>query len=112
MNALCEILGQCNIRRYFIVYLDSDASSESASTTELNGNNASSAISNSSYTSCPLGISDPIRFHEEIKVRSFQCLDEVDKYYLDNIDLLKTQYGVLLFLYSVIASKVRQITKS
>lgn len=109
MNALCEILGQCNLRRYFIVYLDSDVRSESASAAELNGNNASTTTNNpTDSSSSPCRISDPMRFHDEIKVRSFQCLDEVDKFYFDNIDLLKTQYGVLLFLYSVIASKVRK----
>lgn len=111
VNALCEILGQCNIRRYYIVYLDSDVSSDFSTAAEVNGNNtqSSSADTTAIHNSSSLhpNASDPLRFHEDLKVHCFQCLDEVDKYYLENVSLLKAQYGVLLFLYSVIISKVR-----
>lgn len=110
------------------MYLDSDVNSESASmaAAELNGNNGNAITTtptvapasvdppvdgaSPSVATAPgstTSTSDPLRFHEDLKVRCFQCLEEVDKYYLDNIGLLKAQYGVLLFLYSVIASKVR-----
>nr|CAH7741071.1 unnamed protein product [Callosobruchus chinensis] len=101
VNALCEILGQCNTKKYYIVYLDSDLS-EPVSKTDLNGDNTSAAT--------PLVI-DPCRFHNEIKAHHFQCLDGVNKYYTENIAKIKAPYGVLLFLYSVIASKgLEQIT--
>ncbi|VEN56018.1 unnamed protein product [Callosobruchus maculatus] len=99
VNALCEILGQCNAKKYYIVYLDSDLS-DPVSKTDLNGDNTSAAT--------PLVI-DPCRFHNEIKVHHFQCLDGVNKYYTENIAKIKAPYGVLLFLYSVIASKVSGI---
>lgn len=51
---------------------------------------------------------DPLRFHDELRVHCFHCMDDVVKYYFENIEKLKAQYGVLLFLYSVIASKVSQ----
>lgn len=51
---------------------------------------------------------DPVKFHEELRVHCFHCIDDVIKYYFENIEKLKAQYGVLLFLYSVIASKVGQ----
>lgn len=52
---------------------------------------------------------DPARFHENLKVHCFQCLDDVNKYYSENTSKLKAQYGILLFLYTVIASKVNNL---
>ncbi|CAH1115314.1 unnamed protein product [Psylliodes chrysocephalus] len=95
VTALCEILGQCNTRKYYVVYLNSDLS-EQLSETGVKGPSVPSTS--------PVEV-DPARFHENLKVHCFQCLDDVNKYYSENTSKLKAQYGILLFLYTVIASK-------
>ncbi|KAJ8956229.1 hypothetical protein NQ318_014960 [Aromia moschata] len=113
IQALIEILSQCTSQKYYVVYLDSECS-ESLSASDMNGdkndNCAESSIGNvNMYTTLAV---DPLRFHEELRVHCFQCLDDVNKYYCENIEKLKAQYGVLLFLYSVIASKGLEQVKS
>lgn len=45
-------------------------------------------------------------FHDNLVVHMYPLIADVEKYYKENINSLKAQYGVLLFLYSVIATKV------
>lgn len=104
VTALCEILGQCNTRKYYVVYLNSDFTepvSQTHSTTEAEPSNPMERVE-----------IDPSQFHNELKVHCYQCLDEVNKYYCENIAKLKAKYGILLFLYSVIASKGLESVKS
>ncbi|XP_028141463.1 ubiquitin carboxyl-terminal hydrolase MINDY-3 homolog [Diabrotica virgifera virgifera] len=104
VSALCEILRQCNIRKYYVVYLNSEFSA-AVNQAELKCEAESSkAVENLEI--------DPARFHDGLKVHSYQCLDEVKNYYCENITKLRAQYGILLFLYSVIASKGLEIVKS
>lgn len=49
---------------------------------------------------------DPLRFHEELGVLTFPTLDEVKKYYIEHTAILRRRHGLLLFLYSVILSRV------
>lgn len=49
---------------------------------------------------------DPLRFHEDLDVIAFASLEDVTKYYFDHIATLRGRFGVLLFLYSVILSRV------
>ncbi|XP_044261466.1 ubiquitin carboxyl-terminal hydrolase MINDY-3 homolog isoform X1 [Tribolium madens] len=84
-NALCEILEQCTGQKYFLVYL-SDTSDEVVQ----NG-----VVSESESTV----------FHEGLRIHVFQNVEEVRKYYIENINHLKSQYGILLFLYSVILTR-------
>lgn len=49
---------------------------------------------------------DPLRFHEDLDVIAFASLGDVTKYYFDHIATLRGRFGVLLFLYSVILSRV------
>ena len=37
---------------------------------------------------------------------SFESSEEVEAFYLERIDMLRETFGVLLFLYSVICTKV------
>ncbi|KAG5878374.1 hypothetical protein JTB14_020612 [Gonioctena quinquepunctata] len=99
VNALSEILEQCTSQKYYIVYLDSQFSDPANA--ELKGENSDN-VPGTSDLSVEV---DPFRFHEELKVQSFQCIDDVNKYYFENISKLKAHYGILLFLYSVIVSK-------
>ncbi|XP_074030111.1 ubiquitin carboxyl-terminal hydrolase MINDY-3 homolog isoform X2 [Leptinotarsa decemlineata] len=107
VNALSEILGQCNSRKYYIVYLDSQMSDPVSE--EIKDGEKSDNIPGRQDPSVEI---DPFRFHEQLRVQSFHCIDDVNKYYFENISKLKAHYGVLLFLYSVIASKGLDQVKS
>ncbi|KAJ8953722.1 hypothetical protein NQ314_007332 [Rhamnusium bicolor] len=111
INALSEILGQCATQKYYIVYLDSEFS-DPVSAAELNGDKSDNSALGPHRNLCSSLVVDPLRFHEDLKVHCFHRLDDVNKYYYENIEKLKAQYGVLLFLYSVIASKGLEQVKS
>lgn len=51
-------------------------------------------------------IIDPGRFHECLRIRNFTNITEVERYYGENVKVLKDQFGILLFLYTVISTKV------
>ncbi|KAJ8984143.1 hypothetical protein NQ317_017793 [Molorchus minor] len=111
VQAVIEILGQCTSQKYYIVYLDSEFS-ESVSASEMNGDKNDNCIQDSIKRSWNSLVGDPLRFHEELRMHCFPCLEDVTKYYFENIEKLKAQFGVLLFLYSVIASKGLEQVKS
>lgn len=48
----------------------------------------------------------PEEFHERLSVRSVENVDELEKYYSENFAVLSGQYGVLLFMYTVLMTKV------
>lgn len=50
------------------------------------------------------------QFHERLTVFSLQSIDDVEKYYSDNFFVLSGQCGVLLFLYTVLMTKVCMTT--
>lgn len=119
VTALCEILGQCNVQKYYVLHLNENLNS----TTLVNGDSRVNIINDSEInfegtTSTIAGIKtatativDPVSFHDNIRITLVQSLAEVEKYYLENINVLKAQYGILLFLYSVIITKVTTRTK-
>lgn len=103
MHSLCEILGLCNVQKYYIVYL-SDDFRENIGTVEVNGDtnendNSSPCFSVNTHPNA-------ISFHENLKITPVSSIQEVSKYYTENINCLKSMYGILLFLYSVIATRV------
>uniref|UniRef100_A0A1B0CAC2 Ubiquitin carboxyl-terminal hydrolase MINDY n=2 Tax=Lutzomyia longipalpis TaxID=7200 RepID=A0A1B0CAC2_LUTLO len=51
------------------------------------------------------GTWDPDQFHERLTIVDMETIDEVEKFYLENMNLLMGHYGVLLLLYSVLATK-------
>lgn len=46
-------------------------------------------------------------YHEGLQVLNFDTIEEVEKYYTEHWQVLSGQYGVMLFLYSVLLTKVR-----
>ncbi|RZC36356.1 protein FAM188A -like [Asbolus verrucosus] len=97
VNALGEILEQCGDRKYYVVYLNSDLNDASDLVSDLNGDNLENGL--------PPELESPCKFHETLRIHHFHDPEEVRKYYLDNTPLLKSQFGILLFLYSVIATR-------
>lgn len=97
--ALCEILQQCNQQKYYIVHLSSEFSSSSSNASVINGDGGEE-----NTRQCNV---DSVLFHENLRRTVFPHIKDVEKYYFDNIQSLRSQYGILLFLYSVIATRVR-----
>lgn len=47
----------------------------------------------------------PDQFHERLNVINCESIDDLEKYYTDNYRMLSEQYGLLLFLYTVLLTK-------
>lgn len=91
VRALCEILSQVSSRHFCVVHMDESGA-------KLEGDR------NENLSDSPE--IDAVRFHEDLRVMMFVTLGQVTKYYLDHIEALQGKFGVLLFLYSVILSRV------
>lgn len=102
--ALCEMLEQCNQQKYHIVHLNSDFNS---CVSVLNGDN--SDFLNSAQQQVQQNVVvDPVQFHACLQIKLLSNISEVEKYYMENSQTLREPYGILLFLYSVIATKVNE----
>ncbi|CRL07128.1 CLUMA_CG020123, isoform A [Clunio marinus] len=47
----------------------------------------------------------PDHFHERLFIHDFDTIEEVEKFYSENFNILSNRYGVLLHLYSVLFTK-------
>jgi len=47
----------------------------------------------------------PDKFHERLIITDYETIEDVEKFYSDNYNVLSDRYGVLLFLYSVLFTK-------
>lgn len=100
--ALCEILKQCNQQKYYIVHLSSEFNNSNSNVSVVNGEGSENIVEENARQ-CEV---DSIVFHEHLRRIVFPNIKDVEKYYFDNIQTLRSQYGILLFLYSVIATRV------
>ncbi|XP_063930447.1 ubiquitin carboxyl-terminal hydrolase MINDY-3 homolog [Zophobas morio] len=97
VNALSEILEQCHNQKYYIVFLNSDVNDVSDG---LFSNHQENGVELE-----PTLFHEDFIFHENLRIHTFQNVEEVRKFYLDNIQLLKSQFGILVFLYSVLMTR-------
>lgn len=44
-------------------------------------------------------------FHERLVINDFQAIEDVEKFYSENYDILSSRFGILLYLYSVLFTK-------
>ncbi|XP_066144099.1 ubiquitin carboxyl-terminal hydrolase MINDY-3 homolog [Euwallacea fornicatus] len=102
VDALCEILGQCNSDNFCIVHMQSHTVEPEVKVQGDDNENLPEAQNDL----------DPLRFHEELGVLTFSSLEDVKKYYFEHKATLKRRFGLLLFLYSVILSRGLQHVKS
>lgn len=80
---------------------------ENATTEEIpNAAEPSTDTSASSQSESELDWS-PDEFHERLSIHSFENIDDVERYYSENFNVLIGNYGVLLFMYTVLMTKVR-----
>lgn len=47
----------------------------------------------------------PDKFHERLLIEDLETIEEVEKFYSENYDILSNRYGILLHLYSVLFTK-------
>lgn len=101
VQALCEILQQCHMDKYFIV--GQTTTEESECNSVINGENSENEQKGEPSSELE---PDPEIFHNSLVIHTFELITDVRRYYKENINLLGKRYGILLFLYSVIATKV------
>lgn len=115
IQALCNILMKCKLEKYRIVALkkhpdDQDEQrtnnddldeeqlpSGSCSINEITLNEQSPSSKKEEWT--------PDQFHERLTVINCESIDDLEKYFSDNYRMLTEQYGLLLFLYTVLLTK-------
>lgn len=112
---------KCKDERYRIVYIkDRDetpvavSALPSASNPDeiiqpediLNAAESSTDAGGVSYSDAVLDWS-PDEFHERLSLHNFENIDDVERYYTENYHFLSGNYGVLLFMYTVLVTKVR-----
>ncbi|XP_045466489.1 ubiquitin carboxyl-terminal hydrolase MINDY-3 homolog isoform X2 [Harmonia axyridis] len=102
IDALIEILEQCKTQKYHLVYLNSEVLHGS---TEANEANCDILEKKDNDRFFYHSITTPFDFHDRLKVVVYERIEDVRKYFIENIGSIKSQYGVLLFLYSVIHTK-------
>lgn len=51
----------------------------------------------------------PDEFHERLSILEIQEESDLRKFYTENFTVLSGNYGVLLFMYSVLMTKVSQL---
>lgn len=72
----------------------------------LNTGESSTDAGAASYSDAVLNWS-PDEFHERLSIHNFDNIDDVERYYTENYHLVSGNYGVLLFMYTVLVTKVR-----
>lgn len=105
IEALIEILQQCCVENFYIVHLNRP---EDGGSSSLNYEKKLAIDGAELYDN----IRNPVVFHRLLNIRMFTNRDDLLSYFRENIDCIKSQYGVLLFLYSVIATRGLERVKS
>lgn len=121
VQAICNILMKCKDDRYRIVYIldqrkTADALSPIPSDTIPAENATNEDTLNAAESLTDTGAAShseaaelewsPDEFHERLSIHNFENIDDVEKYYAENYHVLSGNYGVLLFMYTVLMTKV------
>lgn len=116
VQAVCNILMKCKHDKYRIVDLSNRFTEMKAPTNVPNSvgmaeveetaaaeGGVDAAASSQGHAELEWS---PDEFHERLSVRCFDNIDDVEKYFADNFSYLSGNYGVLLFMYTVLLTKV------
>lgn len=120
VQAICNILMKCKDDRYRIVYIldqrktadalspvPSDTIPAENATNEDTLNAGESLIDTGAASHSEVELEwSPDEFHERLSIHNFENIDDVEKYYAENYHVLSGNYGVLLFMYTVLMTKV------
>uniref|UniRef100_A0A1A9X4J8 Ubiquitin carboxyl-terminal hydrolase MINDY n=1 Tax=Glossina brevipalpis TaxID=37001 RepID=A0A1A9X4J8_9MUSC len=116
IQALCTILSKCKAARLRLVTLPVEQCLEAkeASNAVAIANNFRDDEANLNTTAaassvpCDMNASEevsPEDYHKRLQVLHFHSIDDVEKYYTRNFEVLSAKYGVLLFMYTVLLTK-------
>ena len=131
IQALCTILSKCKASRLRIVTLPVEQCSEAKETStatsaadaandEANLNTDGFMDDTSAEEAAAMNVSgdlagtvpyssteevSPDEYHKRLQVVHFNTIEEVEKYYSMNFEVLSAKYGVLLFMYTVLLTK-------
>ncbi|XP_054729030.1 ubiquitin carboxyl-terminal hydrolase MINDY-3 homolog [Anastrepha obliqua] len=122
IQALCAILSKCSAQRYRIVTLPMETCSEAKEVNtasdipnvKLSTATLEEIVTEPADASIPMSATVRIAearevssdaYHEGLQVLNFESIEELEKYYTEHWQMLFGQYGVLLFLYSVLLTK-------
>uniref|UniRef100_A0A336MR08 carboxylesterase n=1 Tax=Culicoides sonorensis TaxID=179676 RepID=A0A336MR08_CULSO len=97
VQALCCILTKCKTTNYYVVTLKDNSNEDTDA-----GQSSSIAPTN------PVVEENAKTFHERLQIIEMKDIEHVRQLYLDNFNTLENQYGVLLFLYTVLLTKGMQ----
>lgn len=112
IKAICNILENCKDKSTIrIVTLDKsnlvEKAFEASETENENVEQMDSSLNyveNSELSSLEVEITLN-EFHERLVINDFENIEEVEKFYSENYDILSSRFGILLFLYSVLFTK-------
>lgn len=121
VQAICNILMKCKDDRYRIVYIKdqretavaappmSSASNPEESDQAEEATNAAESSTDEGPAIHSDSVLDwsPDEFHERLSIHNFENIDDVERYYSENYHCVSGNYGVLLFMYTVLMTKVR-----
>ncbi|XP_018782861.1 PREDICTED: ubiquitin carboxyl-terminal hydrolase FAM188A homolog isoform X1 [Bactrocera latifrons] len=121
IQALCAILSKCCAKRFRIVSLPMEQCAEAKEVVNAASDIPDVKLSTETLeeaTTEPVdaGAATMVRvadarevssdaYHEGLQVLNFDTIEEVEKYYTEHWQVLSGQYGVMLFLYSVLLTK-------
>ncbi|XP_075158494.1 ubiquitin carboxyl-terminal hydrolase MINDY-3 homolog [Haematobia irritans] len=124
IQALCTILSKCKAQSIRLVTLPVDKCMEAKETSGDVINNADDVCDDAdnmnrvAATPSDADIGDdislttiadeevsPEEYHNRLNVLHFNSIEELEKYYSHNFDVLSAKYGVLLFMYTVLLTK-------
>lgn len=124
VQAICNILMKCKDDRYRIVYildqrkttntlspLPPVSNPEESATTAEDPAESLAGTGATSHSDFELEWS-PDEFHERLSIHNFESIDDVEKYYSENYHVLSGNYGVLLFMYAVLMTKVGLVVRA
>lgn len=107
IQALCNILEKCSDTKFRIVSLHEEAveamESSTSAATDDDGNVNTSADTDDAPEAAHERL--PEDFHNSLSVINLETIDDVSKYLTENFRTLTADYGVLLFMYSVLMTK-------
>lgn len=120
VQAICNILMKCKDDRYRIVYildqrkttntlspLPPVSNPEESATTAEDALSAAESLDTGATSHSDFELEwSPDEFHERLSIHNFESIDDVEKYYSENYHVLSGNYGVLLFMYAVLMTKV------
>ncbi|XP_014100860.2 ubiquitin carboxyl-terminal hydrolase MINDY-3 homolog [Bactrocera oleae] len=121
IKALCAILNKCCAKRFRIVSLPMEQCAEAKEvvnaasdipdvklSTETLEEATAEPVDASAATTVRVADAREVSsdaYHEGLQVLNFDTIEEVEKYYTEHWQVLSGQYGVMLFLYSVLLTK-------